>query len=60
MTSPILLSIVRHFQLQNELVTDDSNHKYMFLCGSAVEHCVSSVKGCGFDSQGTQILIKNV
>ncbi len=25
----------------------------MFLCGSVVEHCVSSAKGCGFDSQGT-------
>ncbi len=28
----------------------------MFLCGSVVEHCVSSAKGCGFDSQGTHIL----
>ncbi len=27
-------------------------------CGSVVEHCVSSAKGCGFDSQGTQILMK--
>ncbi len=32
--------------------------KYVFLCGSVVEHCVSSAKGCGFDSQGTHILIK--
>ncbi len=24
-----------------------------FLCGSVVEHCVSSAKGCGFDSQRT-------
>ncbi len=31
---------------------------YMFLCGSVVEHCVSSAKGCGFDSQGTHILTK--
>ncbi len=23
-----------------------------------VEHCVSSAKGCGFDSQGTHILMK--
>ncbi len=30
----------------------------MFLCGSVVEHCVSSAKGCGFDSQGTHILTK--
>ncbi len=27
-------------------------------CGSVVEHCVSSAKGCGFNSQGTHILIK--
>ncbi len=26
----------------------------VFLCGSVVEHCVSSAKGCGFDSQGTR------
>ncbi len=32
----------------------------VFLCGSVVEHCFSSAKGCGFDSQGTHILIKNV
>ncbi len=31
---------------------------HVFLCGSVVEHCVSSAKGCGFDSQGTHILIK--
>ncbi len=31
---------------------------YVFLCGSVVEHCVSSAKGCGFDSQGTHILMK--
>ncbi len=30
----------------------------MFLCGSVVEHCISSAKGCGFDSQGTHILMK--
>ncbi len=30
----------------------------MFLCGSVVEHCVSSAKGCGFDSQGIHILMK--
>ncbi len=27
-------------------------------CGSVVEHCVSSAKGCGFNSQGTHILTK--
>ncbi len=30
------------------------------LCGSVVEHCVRSAKGCGFNSQGTQILLKNL
>ncbi len=30
----------------------------LFLCGSVVEHCVSSAKDCGFDSQGTHILMK--
>ncbi len=30
----------------------------VFLCGSVVEHCASSAKGCGFDSQGTHILMK--
>ncbi len=28
--------------------------------GSVVEYCISSVKECGFNSQGTHILIKNV
>ncbi len=28
-------------------------------CGSVVEHCVSSAKGCGFNSLGTHILMKN-
>ncbi len=26
-------------------------------CGSVVEHCVSSAKGCGFNSQENRILI---
>ncbi len=30
----------------------------MCSCDSVVEHCVSSAKGCGFDSQGTHILMK--
>ncbi len=35
------------------------NHGVLtFLCGSVVEHCVSSAKGCGFDSQGTHLLMK--
>ncbi len=29
-----------------------------FSCGSVVEHCVCSTKGCGFDSQGTHIMKK--
>ncbi len=29
-------------------------------CGSVVEHCVSSATGCGFNSQGTHIVIKHV
>ncbi len=33
---------------------------YICSCGSVVEHCVSSTKGCGFKSQATHILIKNV
>ncbi len=39
--------------------TPDSRKRvHVFLCGSVVEHCVSSAKGCGFDSQGTHILMK--
>ncbi len=36
---------------------------YIFIsysCGSVVEHCVSSAKGHGFNSQGTHILTINV
>ncbi len=29
-------------------------------CGSVVEHCVSSAKGCGFNSQGTHIQTKKM
>ncbi len=32
----------------------------VFLCGSVVEHCVSSAKGCGFDSQGMKMYNLNV
>ncbi len=32
--------------------------RFLISCGSVVEHCVSSAKGCGFNSQGTHILIK--
>ncbi len=30
----------------------------LFLCDSVVEHCVCCAKGCGFDSQGTHVLMK--
>ncbi len=33
-------------------------HPKLSSCGSVVEHCVSSTKGCGFDSQGTHVLMK--
>ncbi len=39
------------------LITDTCL-KLLFLCGSVVEHCISSAKGCGFDSQGTHLLMK--
>ncbi len=39
-------------------VLDLCIQKSVFLCGSVVEHCVSCAKGCGFDSQGTHVLIK--
>ncbi len=29
-------------------------------CGSVVNHCISSAKDCGLNSQGTHILTKNV
>ncbi len=37
---------------------NDTDVECIQLIGSVVEHCVSSAKGCGFDSQGTHILIK--
>ncbi len=33
-------------------------HQIVFLCGSVVEHCLSCAKGCGFNSQGTNVLMK--
>ncbi len=41
-----------------QVITDHKNLEYMFLCGSVVEHCINSAKGCGFDSQGTHLLMK--
>ncbi len=43
----------------NALVLNkDTNMQLLCSCGSVVEHCVSSAKGCGFNSQETHILIK--
>ncbi len=41
-------------------ITGERRMKGKCSCGSVVEHCVSSAKGCGFDSQGTHIVIKHV
>ncbi len=48
-----------------ESFVQDLNETNAFMliqcsCGSVVEHCVSSTKGCGFNSQGTHVLIINV
>ncbi len=72
-TEKVHLSLVLGKCLQKDIAMDwedrnrtfylpeaDTLQYYVFLCGSVVEHCVSSAKGCGFDSQGTHILIKNV
>ncbi len=44
--------------ISNEISVLFVYYYVVFLCGSVVEHCVSSAKGCGFDSQGTHILMK--
>ncbi len=36
----------------------ETKYTTVFLCGSMVEHCVCCAKGCGFDSQGTHVLMK--
>ncbi len=49
------------FTISRETWAHDSLHWYNSLicsCDSVVEHCVSSAKGCGFNSQGTHLLIK--
>ncbi len=42
------------------LLHDKSAIIFIFGWLSVVEHCVNSAKACGFNSQGTHILIKNV
>ncbi len=37
---------------------DGHSYSCSCSCGSVVEHCVNSAKGCGFNSQGTHILNK--
>ncbi len=43
-------------QLTNQSRLCLSEEGALFLRGSVVEHCVSSAKGCGFDSQGIHLL----
>ncbi len=43
-----------------ELIIAKRGYRTQRSFGSVVEHCVSSAKGCGFNSQGTHILTKNV
>ncbi len=51
-------ALVSQFILQANSSHLHIMYNYKCSCGSVVEHCVSSAKGCGFDSQGTHILIK--
>ncbi len=44
--------------LPNQNVKNVNFTDNFFPCGSVVEHCVSSAKGRGFNSQGTRVLIK--
>ncbi len=41
------------------ILHDNVVDQFVFCsCGSVVDYCISSAKGCGFNSQGTHILIK--
>ncbi len=42
------------------IITQFITLHFLCTCGSVVEHCVSSAKGRGFNSQGTHILIKKM
>ncbi len=53
-----LLGFIYRVKLTILTASNEVNDNEVFLCGSVVEHCVSSAKGCGFDSQGTHILMK--
>ncbi len=54
----LLLEQIFRLVLMNLYLNKYLNVLKMFLCGSVVEHCINSAKGCGFDSQGTHILMK--
>ncbi len=54
----LLLEQIFRLVLMNLYLSKYLNVLKMFLCGSVVEHCVISAKGCWFDSQGTHILMK--
>ncbi len=49
-----------HLQHQHSYLTDLNKRwtECWCSCGSVVEYCVSSSRGCGFNSQGTHILGK--
>ncbi len=47
-------------RLHSIFTTETHIYFIIFSCGSVVEHCISSAKGCGFNSQGTHTLIKHV
>ncbi len=51
------------FALLTQCSTTEPHRNTVYIecsCGSVVEHCISSAKRCGFNSQGTHILTKNV
>ncbi len=55
-----LLQISEHLNVSPSQTNSNKTRFTLDLyvsCGSVVEHCVSSAKGCGFNSQGTYILM---
>ncbi len=54
----IIIIIIANFQFSKS--TLDIFFLIKCSCGSVVKHCMSSAKGCGFNSQGTHILIKHI
>ncbi len=60
---PAKMSYLQHREyiktfLISNMHCEELNLDNKCACGSVVEHCVSSAKGRGFNSQGTHILIK--